>query len=95
MRHFIDLKDFDSDRLQAMLETAAQMKSGTDKNQPLAGKYVGMIFEKPSPVRGFPLKWGYLSLAARLLFWRLAICSWGAAKVWPIPLVSSRAIWMR
>ena len=27
MRHFIDLKDFDSDRLQAMLETAAQMKS--------------------------------------------------------------------
>ena len=48
MRHFIDLKDFDSDRLQAMLETAAQMKSGTDKSQPLAGKYVGMIFEKPS-----------------------------------------------
>ena len=48
MRHFIDLKDFDSDRLQAMLETAAQMKSGADKSQPLAGKYVGMIFEKPS-----------------------------------------------
>ncbi|MDP6217857.1 MAG: ornithine carbamoyltransferase, partial [Alphaproteobacteria bacterium] len=48
MRDFIDLKDFDSDRLQAMLETAAQMKSGTDKSQPLAGKYVGMIFEKPS-----------------------------------------------
>ena len=48
MRHFIDLKDFDSDRLQAMLETAAQIKSGTDKSQPLAGKYVGMIFEKPS-----------------------------------------------
>ena len=36
MRHFVDLKDFDSDRLQAMLETAAQMKSGTDKSQPLA-----------------------------------------------------------
>ena len=48
MRHFIDLKDFDSDRLEAMLASAAQMKSGNDVSQPLAGKYIGMIFEKPS-----------------------------------------------
>ena len=48
MRHFIDLKDFDSDRLEAMLASAAQMKSGKDVSQPLAGKYIGMIFEKPS-----------------------------------------------
>ncbi len=48
MRHFIDLKDFDSDRLEAMLASAAEMKSGKDVSQPLAGKYIGMIFEKPS-----------------------------------------------
>jgi ornithine carbamoyltransferase len=48
MRHFIDLKDFDSDRLEAMLASATQMKSGKDVSQPLAGKYIGMIFEKPS-----------------------------------------------
>lgn len=48
MRHFIDLKDFDTDRLQAMLDTAKKMKSGADTTRPLAGKYVGMIFEKPS-----------------------------------------------
>ena len=48
MRHFIDLKNFDKDRLQAMLDTAKKMKSGADTTRPLAGKYVGMIFEKPS-----------------------------------------------
>ncbi len=48
MRHFIDLKDFDTDRLSAMLDTAERMKSGAETAQPLAGKYVGMIFEKPS-----------------------------------------------
>lgn len=48
MRHFIDLKDFDTARLEAMLNTAKQMKAGIDTSQPLAGKYIGMIFEKPS-----------------------------------------------
>ncbi len=48
MRHFLDLRDFDRDRLSAMLDTAAQMKAGTDTSTPLAGKSIGMIFEKPS-----------------------------------------------
>lgn len=48
MRHFLDLRDFDADRLNAMLETAAAMKSGKDTTAPLAGKQIGMIFEKPS-----------------------------------------------
>lgn len=48
MRHFLNLRDFDTDRLQAMLDTAADMKSGCAAPQPLAGKMVGMIFEKPS-----------------------------------------------
>jgi len=48
MRHFLDLRDFDRDRLSAMLDTAARMKAGADKSTPLAGKFIGMIFEKPS-----------------------------------------------
>ena len=48
MRHFLDLRDFDADRLNAILDTAAAMKSGEDKRTPLAGKMIGMIFEKPS-----------------------------------------------
>ena len=48
MRHFLDLRDFDRDRLSAMLDTAARMKAGADKSTPLAGKSIGMIFEKPS-----------------------------------------------
>ena len=46
MRHFLDLRDFDRDRLNAMLETAAQMKAGEVSSMPLAGKSIGMIFEK-------------------------------------------------
>ena len=30
MRHFLDIKDFDKDRLTALLETARDMKSGHD-----------------------------------------------------------------
>lgn len=48
MRHFLDLRDFDRDRLNVMLETAAQMKAGEVSSMPLAGKSIGMIFEKPS-----------------------------------------------
>ena len=52
MRHFIDLRDFSADTLQMMLDGAHAMKrarrAGTGHEQPLAGKTVAMIFEKPS-----------------------------------------------
>ena len=52
MRHFIDLRDFSADTLQMMLDHAQAMKqarrAGTGHEQPLAGKTVAMIFEKPS-----------------------------------------------
>ena len=48
MRHFLDIKDFDKDRLTAMLETARDMKSGAFTGTPLSGRHIGMIFEKPS-----------------------------------------------
>ena len=48
MRHFLDLSDFDAERLTSILDMAAAMKSGAVAPKPLAGKTVGMIFEKPS-----------------------------------------------
>ena len=48
MRHFLDLSDFDAERLTSILDMAAAMKSGAVAPKPLVGKTVGMIFEKPS-----------------------------------------------
>ena len=52
MRHFIDLKNFSTDTLQMILDHAQAMKqaqrAGASHEQPLAGKTVAMIFEKPS-----------------------------------------------
>ena len=52
MRHFLDLKDFDKDQLQAMLDYGLEMrrklKAGAPHDTPLSGKQFGMIFEKPS-----------------------------------------------
>ena len=48
MRHFLDIKDFDKERLSALLDTARVMKSGEDVGRPLDGLHIGMIFEKPS-----------------------------------------------
>lgn len=52
MRHFLDIRDFDTATLQAMLDGAAAMKAalkgGVETAKPLSGKSVAMIFEKPS-----------------------------------------------
>ena len=48
MRHFLDIKDFDRERLSSLLDTARDMKSGHDVGRPLDGLHIGMIFEKPS-----------------------------------------------
>lgn len=51
MRHFIDLADWSSEDLQAMLDLALQLKEEWKQggNAPvLKGKVLGLIFEKPS-----------------------------------------------
>jgi ornithine carbamoyltransferase len=52
MRHFLDIRDFCTETLQAMLDDAAAtktaLKAGAETAKPLAGKSVAMIFEKPS-----------------------------------------------
>ncbi|MDA8251896.1 MAG: ornithine carbamoyltransferase [Rhodospirillales bacterium] len=47
-RHFLDLRDHDAATLRRMLALAARFKSGGETAQPLAGRSVALIFEKPS-----------------------------------------------
>ncbi|WBV44705.1 ornithine carbamoyltransferase [Pseudoroseomonas cervicalis] len=47
-RHFLELSDFDAATLRHMLALAADAKAGRVPAQPLAGKSVALIFEKPS-----------------------------------------------
>ncbi len=50
-KHFLDLDRLDSAELRFMLDEAGRMKRGEATNgaaQPLAGKILAMIFEKPS-----------------------------------------------
>jgi ornithine carbamoyltransferase len=47
-RHFLELMDHDTATLRRMLELGVQAKHGKVGGQPLAGKTVALIFEKPS-----------------------------------------------
>ncbi len=47
-RHFLDIRDHDAATLRGMIDTAVRMKRGQDASKPLAGKFVALIFEKPS-----------------------------------------------
>ena len=47
-RHFLDIRDHDSETLRQMLDHATRMKRGIDTARPLTGKSVALIFEKPS-----------------------------------------------
>jgi ornithine carbamoyltransferase len=54
VRHFLDLIDIPADDLRGMIETARVMKAkrkaapGPSADRPLAGKTLGMVFERPS-----------------------------------------------
>ncbi len=47
-RHFLDLRDFDTAMLRAMLDAARGFKRAGASTKPLAGKTLALIFEKPS-----------------------------------------------
>jgi ornithine carbamoyltransferase len=55
-RHFLDIHHFDKAQLEALLASARQMKAARrgfskgahDENQPLKGKAIALIFERPS-----------------------------------------------
>ena len=49
LRHFLDLRDFDTATLRQMLDVAAHYKKARGvPSRPLLGKTLAMIFEKPS-----------------------------------------------
>jgi len=49
VRHFLDIHQYDTDTLRAILDRAATIKAaGTGGDRPLAGKTLALIFEKPS-----------------------------------------------
>src|SRR5579871_1523227 len=48
LRHFLDLRDFDSATLRQMLDVASNYKRAGVSSRPLAGKTLALIFEKPS-----------------------------------------------
>src|ERR1700722_971405 len=48
-RHFLDLRDFDTETLRQMLDVAAHYKKARGvASRPLTGKTLALIFEKPS-----------------------------------------------
>jgi len=47
-RHFLDLDRFESQTLRQMIDLGKAYKGGRAATQPLAGKLLAMIFEKPS-----------------------------------------------
>ena len=88
MRHFLDLKDFNKDALEAMLQDGLAMrkalKSGEQHAQPLAGKHIGMILKNNQPEQECHLKLASASLAAHLSCYLLVICKLVAEKVFLI-----------
>jgi ornithine carbamoyltransferase len=47
-RDFLDIADLSALELRALLELAARIKAGAFREQPLTGKFVAMLFQKPS-----------------------------------------------
>src|SRR5215467_3000952 len=47
-RHFLDLDRVDAVELRRMLDRGLAYKRGLDRSEPLKGKIMAMIFEKPS-----------------------------------------------
>ncbi|HSG39238.1 MAG TPA: ornithine carbamoyltransferase, partial [Thermoanaerobaculia bacterium] len=43
-RDFLGLKDFSAQELEHLLDLAAEMKAGQDRNRYLEGKSLGMLF---------------------------------------------------
>ena len=70
-RHFLTLQDYTAEELLAMLDLAAELKLKQHKREPhplLAGKTLGMIFEKPSTRTRVSFETGMWQLGGYALF---------------------------
>ena len=74
MPHFLDLKDFTKAQLQHMLDEAAARKTARiglakgerDEDQPLKGKAIALIFERPSTRTRFSFEMGIRQLGGEV-----------------------------
>lgn len=67
-KHFLAIPDFSREELYAVLKLARDMKSGAYKEKPLAGKCVGLIFEKSSTRTRVSFEVGTYQLGGHALF---------------------------
>ncbi len=71
MRHFIDLLDWDGEQINKLLKEAARIKKATlkgNRKPVLAGKTLGMIFEKPSLRTRVSFQAGMAQLGGQAIF---------------------------
>ena len=66
-RDFLSIPDFTREELEAVLELAASMKSGTYARQPLLGKTLAMVFAKSSTRTRVSFEVGTLQLGGHAL----------------------------
>lgn len=70
-KDFLSLKDFDPDTIKSLVEKAIQLKQAQkagEKIQPLQGKILGMIFEKPSTRTRVSFETGMLQLGGQAIY---------------------------
>ena len=67
-RHFLAIPDLSPAELVALFELAAEMKAGTYREKPLAGKTLGMIFAKSSTRTRVSFEVGAYQLGGHALF---------------------------
>ncbi len=67
-RHFLAIPDFDTDGLYGLLDLAHRLKAGEEKGKPLAGKTLGMIFQKSSTRTRVSFEAGMYQLGGYALF---------------------------
>jgi ornithine carbamoyltransferase len=67
-RHFLSIPDFDTDGLYGLLDLAHRLKSGEERGKPLAGKTLGMIFQKSSTRTRVSFEVGVFQLGGHALF---------------------------
>ncbi len=68
MKHFLAISDYERDDLYSFLDLAHRLKAGEEKGKPLAGKTLGMIFQKSSTRTRVSFEVGVFQLGGHALF---------------------------
>jgi ornithine carbamoyltransferase len=67
-KHFLAIPDFNTNGLYDLLDRAHRLKSGEETGKPLAGKTLGMIFQKSSTRTRVSFEVGMFQLGGHALF---------------------------